>query len=38
MAIWSQNRYIIGFLVLVILGHWSVILQGIAQECVCELS
>jgi len=28
MAIWSQNRYIVGGLVLVILGHWSLILQG----------
>lgn len=28
MAVWSQNRYIIGGLVLVILGHWSLILQG----------
>jgi hypothetical protein len=28
MAIWSQNRYIVGGLVLVILGHWSVIFQG----------
>ena len=28
MAIWSQNRYIVGGLVLVILGHWSIILQG----------
>jgi len=25
MAIWSQNRYIVGGLVLVILGHWSVL-------------
>ncbi|KAF8636897.1 hypothetical protein AX17_003149 [Amanita inopinata Kibby_2008] len=29
MAVWSQNRYIIGILVLVILGHWSLILQGV---------
>ncbi|KAF8068974.1 hypothetical protein FPV67DRAFT_1448810 [Lyophyllum atratum] len=29
MAVWSQNRYIIGFLVLVILGHWALILQGV---------
>ncbi|KIJ92961.1 hypothetical protein K443DRAFT_135150 [Laccaria amethystina LaAM-08-1] len=28
MAIWSQNKYIIGLLVLIILGHWSLILQG----------
>ncbi|KXN86499.1 hypothetical protein AN958_09971 [Leucoagaricus sp. SymC.cos] len=29
IAVWAQNRYIIGFLILVILGHWSLILQGI---------
>jgi len=29
MAIWSQNRYIIGLLILLIIGHWSLILQGI---------
>ncbi|KIJ92967.1 hypothetical protein K443DRAFT_684893 [Laccaria amethystina LaAM-08-1] len=29
LAIWSQNKYIICFLVLIILGHWSLILQGI---------
>jgi len=29
MAVWSQNKYIIGFLVLLILGHWSLILQGV---------
>jgi hypothetical protein len=28
MAIWNQNRYIVGGLILVILGHWSLILQG----------
>ncbi|EDR06529.1 uncharacterized protein LACBIDRAFT_300021 [Laccaria bicolor S238N-H82] len=28
MAIWSQNKYIVGLLVLIILGHWSLILQG----------
>jgi hypothetical protein len=28
MAIWSQNKYIVGFLVLVAFGHWSLILQG----------
>jgi hypothetical protein len=28
MAIWAQSRYLVGFLVLVILGHWSLILQG----------
>ncbi|TFK46834.1 hypothetical protein OE88DRAFT_1637731 [Heliocybe sulcata] len=29
MAIWSQRRYIVIPLVIVILGHWSLILQGI---------
>ncbi|KAF8735896.1 hypothetical protein AX14_001276 [Amanita brunnescens Koide BX004] len=29
IAVWSQNRYIVGLLVLVILGHWTLILQGI---------
>jgi hypothetical protein len=34
MAIWSQNRYIVGGLVLVILGHWSIIiLQGAPFPC-----
>ena len=33
MAIWSQNRYIVGGLVLVILGHWSLILQGVSFPC-----
>ncbi|EDR06509.1 uncharacterized protein LACBIDRAFT_299963 [Laccaria bicolor S238N-H82] len=29
MAIWSQNKYIISLLILITLGHWSLILQGI---------
>ncbi|TFK26089.1 hypothetical protein FA15DRAFT_703075 [Coprinopsis marcescibilis] len=29
IAIWSHNRYVIIGLVLVILGHWSLILQGV---------
>ncbi|KAH7925422.1 hypothetical protein BV22DRAFT_1033977 [Leucogyrophana mollusca] len=29
VAIWSQNKYIIALLVLIILGHWSLILQGV---------
>ncbi|KAJ3572301.1 hypothetical protein NP233_g3183 [Leucocoprinus birnbaumii] len=29
MAIWAQNRIIVGVLVAVILGHWSLILQGV---------
>ncbi|KAI0732666.1 hypothetical protein C8Q72DRAFT_816345 [Fomitopsis betulina] len=28
IAVWSQSRWIIGLLVLIILGHWSLILQG----------
>ena len=36
MAIWSQNRYIIGFLVLIILGHWSLILQGTTVRLVMK--
>jgi len=34
MAIWQQNRYIVGGLVLVILGHWSLILQGVQLKSV----
>ncbi|KDR80358.1 hypothetical protein GALMADRAFT_223239 [Galerina marginata CBS 339.88] len=34
MAIWSQNRYIIGLLILIILGHWSLILQGVQLTAV----
>ena len=33
MAIWSQNRYIVGGLVFAILGHWSLILQGVPFTC-----
>lgn len=29
MALWSQKLYIIVPLVLIILGHWSLILQGV---------
>jgi len=29
MAIWKQNRYIVGGLIVVILGHWSLILQAV---------
>ncbi|KIK79416.1 hypothetical protein PAXRUDRAFT_834111 [Paxillus rubicundulus Ve08.2h10] len=29
IAIWSKNKWIIGSLVLIILGHWSLILQGV---------
>ncbi|KZT03779.1 uncharacterized protein LAESUDRAFT_659051 [Laetiporus sulphureus 93-53] len=29
IAIWSQNKYITALLVCVILGHWSIILQGV---------
>ena len=34
MAIWSQNRWIIGFLILLILGHWSLILQGVLLKAM----
>ncbi|PPQ71761.1 hypothetical protein CVT25_004823 [Psilocybe cyanescens] len=34
MAIWSQNRYIVGVLVLMILGHWSLILQGVQLTAI----
>jgi len=27
-VVWSHNRYIVGLLLLVILGHWTLILQG----------
>ena len=30
IAIWAENKYIVGGLVFVILGHWSLILQGSA--------
>ncbi|KAG9313367.1 hypothetical protein JVU11DRAFT_5683 [Chiua virens] len=29
MAVWSQNKYVVTFLILVILGHWSFLLHGI---------
>jgi len=29
MAVWSQNVWIVGFLTILILGHWSLILQGV---------
>ncbi|KAJ7118687.1 hypothetical protein C8R43DRAFT_90095 [Mycena crocata] len=32
MAIWSQNKWIKILLVVVILGHWSLILQGVLLE------
>ncbi|KAG6850092.1 hypothetical protein H0H93_001225 [Arthromyces matolae] len=28
MAVWSRDRWIVGFLVILILGHWSLILQA----------
>ncbi|EKM58093.1 uncharacterized protein PHACADRAFT_252102 [Phanerochaete carnosa HHB-10118-sp] len=34
MALWSQNLYIVVPLVLVILGHWSLILQGVLLKAV----
>ncbi|KAH0826679.1 hypothetical protein J3R83DRAFT_5067 [Lanmaoa asiatica] len=32
MAIWSQNKWIVGIIVLLILGHWSLILQGVLLQ------
>lgn len=29
IAVWSRNKYIVTFLALVILGHWSLLLHGI---------
>jgi len=29
MAVWSQNKFVVGGLVLVILGHWSLLLHGV---------
>ncbi|GLB42278.1 hypothetical protein LshimejAT787_1102930 [Lyophyllum shimeji] len=29
MAVWSQNKIIVGGLIVVILGHWALILQGV---------
>ncbi|KAG1776764.1 hypothetical protein EV702DRAFT_970981 [Suillus placidus] len=29
MAVWSQNKYVVTTLVLIILGHWSFLLHGI---------
>ncbi|KAG2059771.1 hypothetical protein BDR06DRAFT_905312 [Suillus hirtellus] len=34
IAIWSQNTWIIILLVLIIIGHWSLILQGILLTAV----
>ncbi|KAG2154155.1 uncharacterized protein EDB93DRAFT_1081505 [Suillus bovinus] len=34
VAIWSQNIWIIVLLVLIIIGHWSLILQGILLNAV----
>jgi len=32
VAIWDKNRYIVGGLVLVILGHWALIFQGVQPK------
>ncbi|KAF7307166.1 hypothetical protein MIND_00510200 [Mycena indigotica] len=32
LAIWSQNMYIKALLVIIILGHWSLILQGVLLD------
>ncbi|KAH9947454.1 hypothetical protein B0H21DRAFT_334771 [Amylocystis lapponica] len=34
MAVWHQNLYITIPLVIIILGHWSIILQGVLLEAV----
>ncbi|KAF9568259.1 hypothetical protein CPC08DRAFT_732709 [Agrocybe pediades] len=34
MAIWKQNRWVVGGLVALILGHWSLILQGVQLTAV----
>ncbi|KAJ3572300.1 hypothetical protein NP233_g3182 [Leucocoprinus birnbaumii] len=34
MAVWSQNKWLVGFLVLVILGHWSLLLHGVLLTAV----
>ncbi|KAG6812872.1 hypothetical protein H0H92_015800 [Tricholoma furcatifolium] len=44
MAVWSRNRYIIALLVVLILAHWSLILQGMsastgkAHTCILTLT
>ncbi|KAJ8507689.1 hypothetical protein ONZ45_g9973 [Pleurotus djamor] len=32
IAVWSRNKWIIGLLILIICGHWSLILQGVLLE------
>ncbi|KAN0084142.1 hypothetical protein V8E55_007646 [Tylopilus felleus] len=34
IAIWSQNKWIVGIIVLLILGHWSLILQGVLLKVI----
>ncbi|KAG1849970.1 hypothetical protein F4604DRAFT_1970794 [Suillus subluteus] len=34
IAIWSQNIWVVIFLVLIIIGHWSLILQGVLLTAV----
>ncbi|KAG9313366.1 hypothetical protein JVU11DRAFT_5682 [Chiua virens] len=34
IAIWSQNKWVVGIIVLLILGHWSLILQGVLLKVV----
>jgi len=36
LAIWSQNKWIMLFLVVVILGHWSLILQGVLLKAAWD--
>jgi len=34
IAVWNMNKYIIWGLILIILGHWSLILQGVLLKAV----
>ncbi|KAJ7918428.1 hypothetical protein B0H13DRAFT_1992902 [Mycena leptocephala] len=36
LAIWSQNKWIKVFLIVIILGHWSLILQGVLLKAHWE--
>ncbi|KAM6489052.1 hypothetical protein JOM56_015464 [Amanita muscaria] len=36
MAIWGRERHIVGFLVLIILGHWSLLLYGAVLTSVWD--
>ncbi|KAF8071962.1 hypothetical protein FPV67DRAFT_1560684 [Lyophyllum atratum] len=34
MAVWSQDRYVVGVLFVAILGHWSLIFQGVLGNAI----